>query len=159
MLAWSLLLPAPFSDEPGIGSFSDGLAQAPGPPVYRPGAIMRDFAVGPDGKWDLSRNNAIWAADEIAIAQQIGLRLQIQKGERFDDQELGVDYADSILGIGHTKGQLTAPFRDAILTVPGVASLRRLAVTRQNDGTLLVDWIATANNGALVSGQTIANGG
>lgn len=160
MLAWSLLFPAPFADEPGVAIAPSVLVSTPAPPVYRLGAIFRDVATGADGFWDLTRSDAIYAADEQAIAQQCNLRLQTQRGERFDDQDLGVDYAGAVLGVGRTQGGLSAAFRDAILSVPGIRALTRLNISGPDaDGRLTVAWAATCDLGVLVSGQTIVNGG
>ena len=129
----------------------------PGPVTYRPGAIFRDFALGADGKWDLSRGDTAYAADETAIAQQIQLRLQTQKGERIDDLDLGVDLS-RVFGVGRTQGQICAAFRGEILSVPGVREVTSLTA-KVEGGTCTVQWTATTDLNQLVSGQTLVNGG
>lgn len=128
------------------------------PVVYRQGAIMLDYLASPSGlDIDLQRSDAAYAADNVGIAQQVDLLLRTFKGERIDDQTLGIDYA-AIFAIGATQSQQTAIFRRAIASVNGIRAITSLAVSVAN-GTCNVTWSATTALGALASGQTIVNGG
>ena len=133
-------------------------AEVPAPVVYRQGAIFRDYLATADRlDVDLSRPDAAYAADEVAISQAATIRLGTFLGDRPDDLGFGVDYA-RIFAIGATQAQQTAEFRRVILSVPGIFSITRLYVV-QSGGTLSVNWAATTWFGGIAAGQTTVNGG
>ena len=128
------------------------------PIVYRQGAIMRDYLATEDRlDIDLTRPDAVYASDNVAIAQQVTILLGTFKGDRPDDATLGVDYA-AIFSLQATNATRTSEFRRAIASVPGILAITRLSVTT-NGGVCEVSWAATTYLGGITAGQTTVNGG
>ena len=128
------------------------------PVVYRQGAIFRDLLATADGlDVDLQRPDAVYAADNVAIAQQATILLGTFQGDRPDDATLGVNYA-AIFSLLATNATRTAEFRRVITSVPGILAVTRLSVTTTGN-VCDVSWAATTYLGGITAGQTTVNGG
>jgi hypothetical protein len=133
-------------------------AEVVAPVEYRIGAIFRDLLATEDRlDMDLRRPDAVYAADQTAIAQGVTIRLGTFLGDRPDDLEFGVNY-DRIFAITATQALRVAEFRRVIMSMPGILAVTRLSVV-QNGSDLNVDWSATTYLGGIAAGQTTVNGG
>lgn len=130
------------------------------PPTYAPGAILRDYLATPDGK-DIDfgyPTGAVWAADEVAIAQQIRMRLSIQTGEIDSDLGMGVDWEQLVFGVGKTNTQILAAVRPVIQSVPGVKAVQSIS-SRVIGGAVVIDFVVTTDRNGIAAGQVSVVGG
>lgn len=83
--------------------------------------IAHDLHFGPDG-------DIVWADNQDAIAQRIKIRLQMFRGEWFADERQGMPWFEDILIKPAQLPTLRAILTEAISTVPGVISVKDVAL-------------------------------
>lgn len=111
---------------------------------------MRDLALDPvTGDLVLTAGRLGLVSGVDAVAQRLRNRLRLWRGEWFIDRTVGIPYLTQVLGKAPQQ-QVEALLRAAILSCPGVATLRsfRLAVTPERVAT--VDFSVTAVDGGVV---------
>jgi len=81
--------------------------------------------------WDPKRGNGLadFLPDIDAVAQIIKQRLQLLRGEWFENLNLGLPLFQSILGVSNTNQAVALIYREQILAVPYVTEITSFQVT------------------------------
>lgn len=85
-----------------------------------------DLLLGADGDLVIEGGELQFVRGREAIAQHIGTRLRMFRGEWFLDRNLGVPYLDGVLDRIPDVSLVTPILRRVILGTPGVDSVERL---------------------------------
>jgi hypothetical protein len=110
-----------------------------------------DLALSPSHDLDLSdAGDASLVDGAERIAQQIKVTLLAFLGEWFLDVSFGIPYVESVLVKGPDRAQLEAIFRAKIADVPGVRTVRRIALLIDHAGRAMqIDFEADTDAGLI----------
>jgi hypothetical protein len=108
-----------------------------------------------EGDLHLEGGDFVWMQDtDEEIAQRIRCRLGMFKGEWFVNPDEGVPYFEEILEKGVNDGRVAAILRGVILGTPGVASLNRFTVERDNENrALTLQFEAVRETGSILRSE------
>ncbi|MBN8472319.1 hypothetical protein JYJ95_37940 [Corallococcus exiguus] len=112
----------------------------------------RGWALSEDGDLAFVGGGAVLVRGAAAIAQECRLALLLVRGEWFLDVRDGVDYFGRVWVKPPNAEDASAAFRAALLSVPGVESVRQVQLSlNAAERRLSVSYAATATDGTQVA--------
>lgn len=103
---------------------------------------------------DLAGDRASLVTGADAVAQKIGVRLRLFRGEWFLDERVGVPYYEQVLVKNPNLVAIRSLFRRAIATTPGVEEVTSLDLTVDTaQRRAEVSFRARANDGEIIEGR------
>lgn len=118
---------------------------------------MQDFYLDPDS-WDLFINadgDFVTINGPDMTTQNSRFRLQIIRGEMFDDTRQGVPWLTDMVSPDVSIQAKKQILRSVIMGTPGAISVDELSMTVANDGKATVKWSGTCQGGTFSSNSVV----